>query len=61
VATYRTFGSVDVTGLIDEEVINALPKSVKFICHNGMAFLYGRFMWCESEDARLMIGNRSWL
>jgi len=38
VAAYRTFGSVGITGLIDEEVINVLPKSVKFICHNGAGY-----------------------
>ena len=35
-AAYRTFQSVAITGLIDEELIAVLPKSLKFIAHNGM-------------------------
>ncbi|KAI9781551.1 MAG: hypothetical protein M1816_002266 [Peltula sp. TS41687] len=35
VATYRTFESIDITGRFDEELIAALPESLKFICHNG--------------------------
>lgn len=35
VAIYRTFASAQMTGLVDEELVQALPKSVKFICHNG--------------------------
>ena len=32
---YRTFASEAVTGRIDEELVSALPKSLKFLCHNG--------------------------
>lgn len=39
VAIYRTFASGLKTGRIDEEVLAALPESLKFISHNGM-FLY---------------------
>ncbi|KAM0178742.1 hypothetical protein ACHAPF_003443 [Botrytis cinerea] len=35
VAVYRTFTSVAITGLIDEELISVLPKGLKFIAHNG--------------------------
>lgn len=35
VAAYRTFGSVSITGLIDEGLVNALPKSWKYLAHNG--------------------------
>ncbi|OWP06264.1 hypothetical protein B2J93_2502 [Marssonina coronariae] len=38
VAAYRTFGSVVVTGLIDEELVAALPAKLKFICHNGAGY-----------------------
>lgn len=34
-AIYRTFVSVAITGLIDEELVAALPKNVKFLAHNG--------------------------
>lgn len=36
VAAYRTFVSVEITGLWDEELVAALPKSLKFVAHNGM-------------------------
>lgn len=42
VATYRTFQSVAITGLIDEELIALLPRSLKFIAHNGMEVWAGR-------------------
>lgn len=37
VAAYRTFPSVSITGRIDEDVVKHLPKSLKFVCHNGMS------------------------
>lgn len=36
VVAYRTFGSVSITGLVDEELVDALPKSMKFLAHCGM-------------------------
>jgi glyoxylate reductase len=33
---YRTFQSVAITGLVDEELVSILPKSLRFIAHNGM-------------------------
>jgi glyoxylate reductase len=33
---YRTFMSVAITGMVDEELISILPKSLKYIAHNGM-------------------------
>ncbi|RSL61720.1 hypothetical protein CEP54_006087 [Fusarium duplospermum] len=38
VVLHRMYHSVTVTGLIDEELIQALPKSVKFICHTGAGY-----------------------
>jgi glyoxylate reductase len=38
VAAYRTFDSVTITGRIDSELMENLPKSLKFIAHNGMCF-----------------------
>ena len=32
---YRTFDSFSLTGKIDGEIVDALPASLKFICHNG--------------------------
>ena len=38
--------SVDITGLVDEELLAALPKTLKYIAHNGMRPLgsaWGRY------------------
>ena len=32
---YRTFESIEITGSFDAQLIDALPRSVRFICHNG--------------------------
>jgi hypothetical protein len=37
--TYRTFNSVAITGVFDKELVALLPESLKFICHNGKAFV----------------------
>jgi hypothetical protein len=34
-AIYRTNKCLDTTGVFDAELLDALPKSLKFICHNG--------------------------
>ncbi|KAG9243205.1 D-isomer specific 2-hydroxyacid dehydrogenase [Calycina marina] len=38
IVAFRTFNSVTITGLIDEELVNILPKSLKFIAHNGAGY-----------------------
>nr|XP_036579011.1 glyoxylate reductase [Colletotrichum truncatum]KAF6786442.1 glyoxylate reductase [Colletotrichum truncatum] len=38
VAIYRTFSSAKVTGLVDSELVAALPSSLRFICHNGAGY-----------------------
>ncbi|UPL00518.1 hypothetical protein LCI18_011452 [Fusarium solani-melongenae] len=38
VVLHRMYHSVTVTGLIDEELVQALPESVKFICHTGAGY-----------------------
>ncbi|MCJ1434026.1 hypothetical protein MMC27_003391 [Xylographa pallens] len=38
VAVYRTFGSASVTGRVDEEMVKALPKGLKYIAHNGAGY-----------------------
>jgi hypothetical protein len=36
VAAYRTFDSVTITGRVDSELMESLPRSLRFIAHNGM-------------------------
>ncbi|KAF1989395.1 glyoxylate reductase [Aulographum hederae CBS 113979] len=38
VAAYRTFNSVDITGRFDEELVQVLPSSFKWLCHNGAGY-----------------------
>ncbi|KAM0286431.1 hypothetical protein ACHAQH_000857 [Verticillium albo-atrum] len=38
VIAYRTFDSVKITGRIDSELIDILPASLVFICHNGAGY-----------------------
>ncbi len=40
-AAYGTFGSFAITVMIDEEVVAVLPKTLKYICHNGMILHFG--------------------
>lgn len=44
VAIYRTFHSISITGLIDEELVNALPKSLKYMAHCGLS-LFGQLSY----------------
>jgi glyoxylate reductase len=37
VAIYRTIGSLDQTGLVDGDLLNALPSSLRYIAHCGMS------------------------
>jgi glyoxylate reductase len=38
IGIYRHNDSVATVGLFDKELINALPSSVKYICHNGAGY-----------------------
>jgi glyoxylate reductase len=37
-ALYRSNDSNPITGDFDEELVKALPESLKFICHNGAGY-----------------------
>ncbi|KAI9791781.1 MAG: hypothetical protein M1833_001340 [Piccolia ochrophora] len=53
IATYRTFDSVKITGRFDEDLINALPKSLKFICHNGAGYDQVEIPPCTARGIRV--------
>ena len=36
VAAFRTFPSVDLTGLFNQELVKVLPKSLRYLSHCGM-------------------------
>jgi hypothetical protein len=46
VVAYRTFQSVAITGLVDEELVGVLPEGLKFIAHNGTCYS------CSQEKMR---------
>jgi len=53
VAAYRTFPSVGITGLIDEELVAVLPKSLKYICHNGAGYDQVHVESCTAHGIRV--------
>lgn len=57
VAAYRTFNSVSITGLWDEELVNVLPKSMRFCVHNGAGYDQIDVHACSARDPPLRIAN----
>jgi glyoxylate reductase len=53
VAAYRTFDSVAITGKIDAELLDALPRSVRFICHNGAGYDQVDIQACTDRGIRV--------
>ncbi|KAK4506680.1 hypothetical protein PRZ48_000413 [Zasmidium cellare] len=54
---YRTFGSVEITGLWDEELINALPKSLRFCTHNGAGYDQVDVHACSARKPPIRVSN----
>ncbi|KAF5646752.1 d-3-phosphoglycerate dehydrogenase [Fusarium sp. NRRL 52700] len=52
-AIYRTNKSVGITGLFDAELLDVLPKSLKFICHNGAGYDQIHVSECTSRGIRV--------
>ncbi|KAG6042076.1 hypothetical protein E4U41_006197 [Claviceps citrina] len=50
---YRTLDSVAVTGRIDNEVLDALPSSLKFLCHNGSGYDQVDIPSCTSHSVHV--------
>ncbi|KAH8652765.1 D-isomer specific 2-hydroxyacid dehydrogenase [Tricladium varicosporioides] len=50
---YRTFQSVAITGLIDEELVAVLPEGLKFIAHNGAGYDQIDVHACTKHDIRV--------
>lgn len=57
VAAYRTFGSVNVTGLFDSELINALPRSWRYLAHCGAGYDQIDAEACSARDPPLLVSN----
>ncbi|PTB36595.1 uncharacterized protein TrAFT101_010477 [Trichoderma asperellum] len=50
---YRTFDSASVTGRIDGELLDALPRSLKFLCHNGAGYDQIDIPACTAHNVRV--------
>ncbi|RPA99377.1 hypothetical protein L873DRAFT_1684120 [Choiromyces venosus 120613-1] len=50
---YRTLASEAITGRIDEELVSVLPKSLKFLCHNGSGYDQIDPEACTRHDIRV--------
>ncbi|KAM5442090.1 glyoxylate reductase [Microsporum canis] len=54
---YRTFSSVSITGLIDQEVVDALPKSMEFLAHCGSGYDQVDVAACSARSPPLRVSN----
>lgn len=50
---YRTFESFRITGRIDDELLSALPSSLRFICHNGAGYDQIDVAACTARGVRV--------
>ncbi|KAH8428143.1 D-mandelate dehydrogenase-like dehydrogenase [Aspergillus melleus] len=57
VAAYRTFDSVSITGLVDEEIVNALPSSLKYLAHCGAGYDQVDVHACSARNPPLRVSN----
>ncbi|KAK3117500.1 glyoxylate reductase [Teratosphaeriaceae sp. CCFEE 6253] len=57
VAVYRTFMSVSITGSWDAELVNALPKSIRFCAHNGAGYDQIDVQACSARNPPLHVSN----
>ncbi|KAI9370830.1 D-isomer specific 2-hydroxyacid dehydrogenase [Aspergillus egyptiacus] len=57
VVAYRTFDSVSITGLVDEELVNALPKSLTFLAHCGAGYDQVDTHACSARQPPLRVSN----
>ncbi|CAI7637273.1 unnamed protein product [Penicillium pancosmium] len=57
VAAYRTFASAKITGLIDEELVNVLPKSLKYLSHCGAGYDSVDVHACSARSPPIHVSN----
>ncbi|KAK6443238.1 glyoxylate reductase [Oleoguttula sp. CCFEE 5521] len=56
-AVYRTFQSSSITGLWDDELVNALPKTLKFCSHVGAGYDQIDVHACSARDPPIHVSN----
>ncbi|CAG8255851.1 unnamed protein product [Penicillium nalgiovense] len=57
VAIYRTIGSVVQTGLVDEELLNVLPSSLRYIAHCGAGYDQVDVHACSARNPPVWVSN----
>ncbi|KAJ5709662.1 hypothetical protein N7493_009953 [Penicillium malachiteum] len=57
VAVYRTFHSTSITGLIDEELVKALPTSLKYIASCGAGYDQIDVHACSARSPLIRVSN----
>ncbi|KAB8232308.1 hypothetical protein ETB97_007014 [Aspergillus alliaceus] len=57
VAAYRTFDSVTITGLVDEELVNVLPSSLKYLAHCGAGYDQVDVHACSARTPPIRVSN----
>ncbi|KAG5294924.1 glyoxylate reductase [Histoplasma ohiense] len=54
---YRTFESSSVTGLVDEELVNVLPKSLRYLAHCGAGYDQIDVDACSARSPPVLVSN----
>ncbi|KAH8697559.1 glyoxylate reductase [Talaromyces proteolyticus] len=57
VVAYRTFGSFEITGQFDAELVSALPKSMLFLAHCGAGYDQVDVHACTQRNPPLLVSN----
>ncbi|KAJ5138604.1 uncharacterized protein N7515_003452 [Penicillium bovifimosum] len=57
VAIYRTIGSLAQTGLVDEELLKALPSSLRYIAHCGAGYDQIDVHACSARNPPVRVSN----
>ncbi|KAL4779732.1 D-isomer specific 2-hydroxyacid dehydrogenase [Aspergillus varians] len=57
VAAYRTFESVSITGIFDDELVNALPTSLTYLAHCGAGYDQIDPHACSARTPPLRVSN----
>ena len=57
VAVYRTFPSVSITGPWDAELIDVLPKSLRYCAHNGAGYDQIDVAACSAREPPIFVSN----
>ncbi|KAJ5762229.1 uncharacterized protein N7511_005611 [Penicillium nucicola] len=57
VAIYRTIHSISITGLVDEELVNILPSSLRYIAHCGAGYDQIDVHACSARNPPIRVSN----